>query len=36
MKQKQQKHHPNEDRLLTTLTQLDHASDTDKAIIDHE
>ena len=36
MKQQQQKQHPNEDRLLTTLTQLDHASDTDKAILDHE
>ena len=36
MKQQQQKQHPNEDRLLTTLTQLDHASDTDEAILNHD
>jgi beta-aspartyl-peptidase (threonine type) len=34
--QQQQKQHPNEDHLLTTLTQLDHASDTYEAILDHD
>jgi beta-aspartyl-peptidase (threonine type) len=36
MKLQQQQKHPNEDHLLTTLTQLDHASDTYEAILDHD